>query len=85
MQKQEKSRKPLIIGIIAAVVILAALLALLLTQCVGKGKPEATTTAPVTTTETPAEEVPGYTLYWNADRAEYDGKSEAGPLRSYMG
>ena len=38
MSKQEKSRKPLIIGIVAAVVILAALLGLLLTQCVGGGE-----------------------------------------------
>ena len=74
MQKQEKSRKPLIIGIIAAVVILAVLLALLLTQCVGgQGNGDST---PTTTVD--ANEVPTYELYWNVDRAEYDGKSEAG-------
>ena len=73
MSKKESSRKPLIIGIIAAVVILAVLLILLLTQCMG-GEPEATND-PTATTGT---EVPTYELYWNADRAEYDGKSEAG-------
>ena len=73
MSKAGKSRKPLIIGIVAAVVILAALLALLLTQCIG-GQGEAT----VPTTTAPSDEVPSYQLYWNLDRAEYDGKSEAG-------
>ena len=74
MSKQEKSRKPLIIGIIAAVVILAALLGLLLTQCVSGGNTEST----------PAQtvgylgEAEDYDLYWNLDRALYDGKSEAG-------
>ena len=71
MSKQGKSRKPLIIGIIAAVVILAALLAILLTNCVGQGGNEATT-------ESTSNEVPTYQLYWNVDKAEYAGKSEAG-------
>ncbi len=73
MSKQGKSRKSLIIGIIAAVVVLGALLAVLLTQCTG-GQ-EATESTPVQTT---GEEIPTYELYWNLDRAEYDGKSEAG-------
>ena len=74
MSKQETSRKPLIIGIIAAVVILAVLLGLLLTQCAGGD----------TTESTPAQtigylgEAEDYDLYWNLDRAMYDGKSEAG-------
>jgi len=73
MQNAGKSRKPLIIGIIAAVVVLAVLLALVLTQCVG-GNPAATTDP----NATGSTEVPTYQLYWNVDRAEYDGKSEAG-------
>ena len=72
MQNTGKSRKALIIGIIAAVVVLAAVLGIILTQCTG-GQPAATTAATETT-----EGVPSYTLYWNVDRAEYDGKSEAG-------
>lgn len=75
MSKQEKSRKPLIVGIIAAVVILAVLLVLLLTQCTG-GQ-DSTNSTPVQTTSS-EEEIPTYSLYWNLDRAEYDGKSEAG-------
>ena len=75
MSKQEKSRKPLIIGIVAAVVILAALLGLLLTQCVGGG--EATQSTPAQTVANLGE-AEHYDLYWNLDRALYDGKSEAG-------
>jgi len=75
MSNQGKSRKSLIVGIIAAVVVLALVLVLLLTQCSGNGAGAgATTTAPTTD----GAEVPGYDLYWNVDRAEYDGKSEAG-------
>ena len=73
MQKSGSSRKSLIIGIIAAVVVLAAVLALVLTQCTG-GQSESTT--PSTTVAT--DEVPTYELYWNLDRELYDGKSEAG-------
>ena len=73
MSKQGSSRKSLIIGIIAAVVVLGALLAVLLTQCTGNQN--ATESTPAQTTE---EAVPTYELYWNLDRAEYDGKSEAG-------
>ena len=69
MQKQGKGRKSLIVGIVAAVVILAALLALLLTQFVfGNQDAEPST-------ETTSEAVPTYDLYWNLDRAEYAGKS----------
>ena len=73
MQKSGSSRKSLVIGIIAAVVVLAAVLALVLTQCTG-GQNENTT--PSTTVAT--DEVPTYELYWNLDRELYDGKSEAG-------
>ena len=73
MSKQGSSRKSLIIGIIAAVVVLGVLLAVLLTQCTGNQN--ATESTPAQTTE---EAVPTYELYWNLDRAEYDGKSEAG-------
>ena len=73
MSKQGKSRMPLIVGIIAAVVILAALLVLLLTQCTGGET--AATTAPSASEDTGVET---YEIYWNMDRKEYDGKSEAG-------
>ena len=69
---QGSSRKALVIGIIAAVVVLGALLAVLLTQCAPAAPAE---TAPSTTTENVIET---YDIYWNIDRAEYDGKSEAG-------
>ena len=73
MANTSNNRKPLVVGIVAAVAVLAAVLALLLTQCVGgqTQNPTETTTAPVIREE-------GYDLYWNLDRAEYDGKSEAG-------
>lgn len=67
-----KKNKFLIIGAIAVVVVLAAVLALVLTRC---GSAPAAVTVP--TTETVAE-VETYTLYWNMDRALYGGKSEAG-------
>jgi len=72
MSKQGSSRKSLIIGIIAAVVVLGVLLAVLLTQCTG-GQGSTESTAQPT-----GEEIPKYELYWNLDRAEYEGKSEAG-------
>ena len=69
----KKSRKPLIVGIVAALIVLAGLLALVLTQCTGS-EPAATTAVP--TTEAPAPE--GYEIYWNLDRALYAGQSEGG-------
>ena len=74
MSKSGKSHKSLIVGIVGAVVVLAVLLTVLLTQCMGQ---EPAATAP---TVEPTEQMqPGtYTLYWNLDRAQYDGKSEAG-------
>ena len=75
MSKQEKGRKPLLIGIIAAVVILAVLLAFLLMNCTGD---QGDNGPSASATEATSDEVPEYQLYWNLDRAEYDGKSEAG-------
>ena len=75
MSEHTKSRKPLIVGIIAAVVILGALLALVLTQCTGPQTPTESTPAATTTVQ---EETPTYDIYWNIDRALYDGKSDAG-------
>lgn len=72
MQKQGKGRKSLIVGIVAAVVILAALLTLLLTQCDFGGQNAEPST------EDTSNVVPTYDLYWNLDRAEFAGKSEAG-------
>ena len=70
---EKKSGKKLLIGIIGAVAVLAALLALVLSQCVGGSHVQST--APSEQTQ-PMEET--YDLYWNVDRKEYDGKSEAG-------
>ena len=67
-----KKKKYLLIGIACAVVILAVLLGLVLTQCAG-GQGEDTT--PSTDAVGAAE---SYTLYWNLDRGIYGGKSEAG-------
>ena len=79
MSKTGKSRTPLIVGIIAAVVILAGLLVVLLTQCTG------TQTATTNTTAPTQQEITDVTLYWNIDRAQYDGKSEAGMSSRTMG
>lgn len=73
MEKQGKSRKPLIIGVIVALVVLAALVALLLTQCFG-GNPNETS-AP-STEGTTAPPVLTYELYWNADRKDYIATGE---------
>ena len=67
----KNSKKALIVGIVAAVVILAGVLALLLVRCEDAAP---TATQPATT----GEQVLDTTLYWNVDRALYDGKSEAG-------
>ena len=72
MKAQGSNRKPLIIGIIAAVAILAVLLGVLLTQCTGS---EGTATTAPSATETTGNEVPTYELYWNLDRELYEGKS----------
>ena len=74
MSNQGKSRKMLKFGVFAAVVVLSMVLCLVMAGC-NTEKPAVTTTAPVATAgESGAE----YDLYWNLDRAEYDGKSEAG-------
>ena len=73
MEKGKMNRKSLLVGVIAAVVVLAALLALLLTQCAPWQSGDA-----AASTAAPTEGTPTYELYWNLDREEYDGKSEAG-------
>ena len=72
---QNSSKKNLIIGIVASVLILAALVAVVLTQCAPAPSQSGQTTAPAPTQQTVAERCD---LYWNLDRAEYEGKSEAG-------
>ena len=74
MQNAGKNRKPLIIGMIAAIVLLAAVAALVLTQFTGSN---AGATTPISTT-VETEPVLEYDLYWNADREMYDGMTEAG-------
>ena len=74
MDKQKKRVGGLVAGVAAAVVILAVVLILLLPRCSGEA-PSATTG---TTAATEAVSDNAYTLYWNLDRAEYDGKSEGG-------
>ena len=75
MEQKKTASKALLIGVITAVVILAAVLGLVLTQCRGGEAQPTTTAAPETTA---SQERESYELYWNLDRAEYDGKSEAG-------
>ena len=76
MNEKKKGNKSLIVGVVAAVAILAVVLVLLLTQCIGgEGTAPAVTSAPTQSTEQVMERCD---LYWNLDRAEYDGKSEAG-------
>ncbi len=74
MDKQKKRVGGLIVGIAAAVVVLAVALILLLPQCSGE-TPTATTGATAASDAAPDT---SYTLYWNLDRAQYDGKSEGG-------
>ena len=72
MSKQGKSRKSLVIGILATVVLLSALLVVVLSACTG------TEPAPTTEPSVSSDVVEKAELYWNIDRALYDGKSEAG-------
>lgn len=65
MSEQTKSRKPLIVGVIAAVVLLGVLLALVLTQCTGGQNP--TESTPEQTTAA-TEGTPTYDIYWNLIR-----------------
>ena len=71
MKDQKNSKKALLFGILGTVVILAAVLGLMLMGCT----PEQATEPAATTT---VAEASTYELYWNLDRAEYEGKSEAG-------
>lgn len=75
MEQKKTGKKALLVGVIAAVAVLAAVLGLVLTQCQGGQAAQPTTTAPESTAPQVRE---SYDLYWNLDRAEYDGKSEAG-------
>ena len=72
MSKQGKSRKSLVVGILATVVLLSALLVVVLSACTG------TEPAPTTEPSVSSDVVEKAELYWNIDRALYDGKSEAG-------
>ena len=68
----QSSRK---FGFLAAIVVLTMILCLVMAGC-NNEQAAATTTAPAATTgEQGTEQVD---LYWNIDRAQYDGKSEAG-------
>ena len=71
MKNGKNGSKALLIGIIGAVVVLAAVLGIVVMGCTPEqaAEPAATTTVAEAST---------YELYWNLDRAEYEGKSEAG-------
>ena len=71
MKDGKRNSKALLVGIFAAVLVLAGLLVLLLTQCTGGQETAATTAAPTTEPQV-------CDIYWNMDRQAYDGKSEAG-------
>ena len=73
MKEGKSKRKALAVGILAVVLVLAALLALVLTQCMGGQG-----TANSVPTTVPVTEPEAIELYWNMDRAQYHGKSEAG-------
>lgn len=79
-QHVEKSRKkPLIFILIAAIVVLAVVLALLLTQCTdlfGGDTTEPSKGSSSEPTKTTDEE--NVILYWNVDRALYAGQAEDG-------
>ncbi len=62
MAKEGKSRKPLLIGVISAVVVLALVLILVLTQCTGGA---------TTPTDTTGETEVSLDLYWNVDRNNF--------------
>jgi len=72
MSNQGKNRKGLKFGILAAVVVLTMVLCL--AGC-NNEQAEGETTAPTTSVGGETEQLD---LYWNMDRALYDGKSEAG-------
>lgn len=72
MDKQ-RTRISRLIGIVAVAAVLMAML-MVLSGC--NSEPTAVTTG--TTEATAAVSDNGYTLYWNLDRAEYEGKSEGG-------
>ena len=72
MDKQKKHVGRLVAVIAALAAVLMAML--MLAGC--NGEPAAVTTGTPETTVAASDSA--YTLYWNPDRAEYDGKSEGG-------
>ena len=66
----KRTKRSLFIGVLAAILLLTALSALLLVGCKNE--------APQTTVATQATEPASSDIYWNMDRALYDGMSEAG-------
>lgn len=72
MEKEKKSRKPLIVILIVAVLVLGVALTLLLTQWGGPGGDAEPSTEP---SETQADGTDELILYWNIDRDLYDGKA----------
>ena len=69
-----KNKKFLIVGILALVLLITAGAVLVPMLLSGGGETQSAPTK--ATTAEPSQE--GYALYWNVDRAEYDGKSDAG-------
>ena len=76
MSNRATSRKSLRIGVFAAVVVLTMILCMVMAGCNNEQANTGTTTAPAATVDSGKAE--SYDLYWNLDRALYDGKSEAG-------
>ena len=66
----KRTKRSLFIGVLVAILLLTALSALLLVGCKNE--------APQTTAATQATEPASSDIYWNMDRALYDGMSEAG-------
>jgi len=71
---EKGNKKLLIVGIVGAVLALLLLAVLVIPQFIASG-PQANTTDPTGTT---APQVLDYDLYWNLDRAQFEGKSEGG-------
>ena len=70
---EQKKNKSLIVGIVAAVVVLVALLALVLTQCVGGMWKSEGTTAPAVTQDNPKA--------WKAEIRQYNRPSKTARWR----
>ena len=74
---KQGNKKALILGIVGVVlaILLVAAVAILVIPQFGASGSQAGNADP---TETTATQVLDYDLYWNLDRAEYEGKSEGG-------